>query len=58
MAKRFKAIGKKKKSKSHKTKKRLEIKRLMLEAKVKIKNKLEKVYAEKEIILRTKNCCH
>lgn len=33
MAKRPTAIGKRKKSRSHKTKKRLEIKRLMLEAK-------------------------
>ncbi|MFA4818639.1 MAG: hypothetical protein WC621_02230 [Patescibacteria group bacterium] len=32
MAKRRKAVGKGKKSHSHKTKKRLEIKRLMLEA--------------------------
>ncbi|MEX2033018.1 MAG: hypothetical protein WD889_00460 [Candidatus Colwellbacteria bacterium] len=33
MAKRSTGVGKKKKSRSHKTKKRLEIKRLMLEAK-------------------------
>jgi len=35
MAKRRHAVGKGKKSRSHKTKKRLEIKRLMLEAKAK-----------------------
>lgn len=35
MAKRFTGIGKRKKSHSHKTKKRREAKRLMLEAKTK-----------------------
>ncbi len=37
MAKRATGVGKKKKSKSHKTAKRLEIKRLMLEEKAKKK---------------------
>jgi len=35
MAKRRKAFGRRQKSNSHKTKKRLEIKKLMLEAKAK-----------------------
>jgi len=35
MAKRATGVGKKKRSHSHKTKKRLEVKRLMLEAKAK-----------------------
>ena len=35
MAKRLTGVGKKKKSRSHKTAKRLEIKRLMLEEKAK-----------------------
>lgn len=35
MAKRHHAVGRRQKSHSHKTKKRLEIKRLMLEAKAK-----------------------
>ncbi len=39
MAKRSTGVGKRKKSRSHKTKKRLEIKRLMLEKK---KNKKHK----------------
>lgn len=39
MAKRTTGVGKNKKSHSHKTKKRLEIKRLMLEAKALKKNK-------------------
>jgi len=39
MAKRSTAIGKQKKSHSHKTKKRLETKRLMLEAKKRKKHK-------------------
>ena len=39
MAKRSTGVGKKKKSHSHKTAKRLEIKRQMLEAKAKKKNK-------------------
>jgi len=43
MAKRSKGIGDHKKSHSHKTKKRLEIKRLMLEAK-KTKESINKIY--------------
>ena len=39
MAKRLTGVGKKKKSRSHKTAKRLEIKRLMLEEKASKKNK-------------------
>ncbi len=39
MAKRDTGVGKKKKSKSHKTAKRLEIKRLMLEEKAKKRQK-------------------
>ncbi len=39
MAKRRTGVGKKKKSTSHKTAKRLEIKRLMLEEKAKKKNR-------------------
>jgi hypothetical protein len=38
MAKRDTGVGKKRKTHSHKTKKRLEIKRLMLEAKAKKRN--------------------
>ena len=39
MAKRSTGVGKNKKSHSHKTKKRLEIKRVMLEEKAKKRNK-------------------
>jgi len=39
MAKRRKAFGRRQKSSSHKTKKRLEIKKQMLEAKAKKKSK-------------------
>lgn len=39
MAKRSTGVGKNKKSHSHKTKKRLEIKRLMLESKAKKRSK-------------------
>jgi len=39
MAKRATGVGRKRKTRSHKTKKRLEIKRLMLEEKAKKKRK-------------------